>query len=1255
MDWRIPYAALREAFPQVESDVLKCAVSKYGNNVHQAAEYILNDVAPPDLSLSALREASSSRNANARARSRPSRSGANSYSSGSDSDGARASGGSDRGAGKGRRTGTAPANAAASGGVNVNGSRGSDKSSRRQSSTGNQLPESAVATVLAAAAAGNRQKRTDDEVNLAASVIGNDMQISSEIDSVVGGVVDGIGSSSNEDESVSEKSLEEAGAEEQDLDETYDGYFASIDIDPNYFVGLHNILAHAVMAAAAAAAAATAAAAAAAVAVASSASGEDQSSSSAVDVCEEETQREEEVCDNQPEDFCDEIVVGCDAGHEKGSDNRSKDASAKRGTSGAQSGPVIIDASQPKAASEIDGQSQSASASDGDAPISTQGLATGRTTASSSNAAPLVLPPSKETEIEELPDSSEETSERGDKTAEDGKLSESAANTGSDRYKALLNGETDGLVASCIRFAQTFAEAKGEGSGQNDEDKSSSDQTENGDCSSDSDKLRRPLRPITSHGRVDGGLVHESDDGGSVSLEAESRLAGNHTSMLSTEREVDDGSANASSKAQGTALDVDVKDDSMESSSSAVENGGVKSGADGGEDATCTDLPSSEGEAESQKASQEKEQGIKSAPEEAIESHEGNDTGGVQKSNKGDGEPVLVVQMEGQSRPSEPGEDDHSSPPLQGAQEEEEEEQEETSTAGGSSGAGAETEGKDALRSRLVEGDREWEGGKAEGSSAISESQLVPVNNGVQGALVTVIGIQDLGASSPEADWPEVNEETIASLEELVSEALSWKDLLRQKIAEVRALHAEAEATEAAAVNARTEAQKGGLTEWLQVVQLREKVDRSKEAYEQRAGDVHGEKAVLGTEARELRSRLIHVASEKALAMERLKELREFLISQGKNVDALQGEVAVLLEDVDTFKSRLETEGGGSSYGRVADAMSTPQGTTLQSYPLMSSLSASGSRTSYMPSSSSFLMNVREGCTSSSLGLCERAGDPSSGLCRMGPGNLSGSGFSNGFGSQLCQSFATDSRFQWSPQGRDVVLGSTPFPSASLNGSCYSGGADPRKHPQNPVGEVDSAVDVRTMQFALHESTGVARLHESGTRATQSILDMQVGSGNSSWTPGRPVHVPNVLDMCSAEDEHKSVEAFFEGEAAEQIEYEMRLALSRNEATRVVAESRGLSAEDQTVVKRTLCGVPEWGEEVVAANGAGTKSGLDDDGWQLLEMGGAVVSKGKADGLSENGGDAQLPNGTGPPQKTGMVSMDRTIVRQPAADAAVLL
>ncbi|KAI5070222.1 hypothetical protein GOP47_0014565 [Adiantum capillus-veneris] len=203
-------------------------------------------------------------------------------------------------------------------------------------------------------------------------------------------------------------------------------------------------------------------------------------------------------------------------------------------------------------------------------------------------------------------------------------------------------------------------------------------------------------------------------------------------------------------------------------------------------------------------------------------------------------------------------------------------------------------------------------------------------------------------------------------LDKLVVEAKCQKENVRKGMEDIYLLRQQTEQEESAAQQAKAEATRGGADILLKVADMRKQMLRERAEYDLRAAEVYGERSVLSMEARELRSRLLETQAEQERAMslldcvrctltERLqkaaqeknsaieeakmkeecakellaqeegcartlvedfkaleteaetcRKLREFLIERGNIVDSLQGEMAVLSEDILNFKKQVD-------------------------------------------------------------------------------------------------------------------------------------------------------------------------------------------------------------------------------------------------------------------------------------------------------------------------------------------------------------
>ncbi|CAL9185960.1 uncharacterized protein LOC103978893 [Musa acuminata AAA Group] len=203
-------------------------------------------------------------------------------------------------------------------------------------------------------------------------------------------------------------------------------------------------------------------------------------------------------------------------------------------------------------------------------------------------------------------------------------------------------------------------------------------------------------------------------------------------------------------------------------------------------------------------------------------------------------------------------------------------------------------------------------------------------------------------------------------LEDLISDAKSNKKKMLSAMELITERMKELEHLKERNKKAQEESSCAGLDTLTKVEELKKILKDTKEANDMHAGEVYGEKAILATEARELQSRLhslsderdkslslideIHQALEARIAaveeeivaaeQEKLKKeelarkslseqeatvasiveeskklqeeaganskLREFLMDRGSIVDALQGEIAIICEDVMSLKERVD-------------------------------------------------------------------------------------------------------------------------------------------------------------------------------------------------------------------------------------------------------------------------------------------------------------------------------------------------------------
>ncbi|XP_024525721.1 uncharacterized protein LOC9658446 [Selaginella moellendorffii] len=204
------------------------------------------------------------------------------------------------------------------------------------------------------------------------------------------------------------------------------------------------------------------------------------------------------------------------------------------------------------------------------------------------------------------------------------------------------------------------------------------------------------------------------------------------------------------------------------------------------------------------------------------------------------------------------------------------------------------------------------------------------------------------------------------TIEQMIEQTKTDKQNLMVSIQEMKELRRVAEQAEAAARSAKAQALEGVEALHASAEEVRKTVAEAREANAVHSGEVYGEKAVLGTEARELFSRVQQVRTEWLKASDILEEmkatlqdriakakedervadeerlrkeaasrellqkeedilaqitqesieldleadnctkLREFLMKQGTVVDSLQGEISILHEDVELLKKKVE-------------------------------------------------------------------------------------------------------------------------------------------------------------------------------------------------------------------------------------------------------------------------------------------------------------------------------------------------------------
>ncbi|WOG94819.1 hypothetical protein DCAR_0314116 [Daucus carota subsp. sativus] len=232
-------------------------------------------------------------------------------------------------------------------------------------------------------------------------------------------------------------------------------------------------------------------------------------------------------------------------------------------------------------------------------------------------------------------------------------------------------------------------------------------------------------------------------------------------------------------------------------------------------------------------------------------------------------------------------------------------------------------------------------------------------------------------------------------LEGIIENEKSEKIALRSAKDSLLSFINEVEMKEKSVEKAREEAAHGGLDTLARVEDLKKMLQRAKEANDMHAGEVYGEKAILSTEMRELKSRLHSLSDERVKALATLDEihqalklrlvsaeaeikeaerekleketsafeclareesrmqkvaeeskileqqaeenskLREFLIDRGQLVDMLQGEISVICQDVKSLKARFDQG------VPLSKSLSSSRTTSISTSPSSSVLGAS--------------------------------------------------------------------------------------------------------------------------------------------------------------------------------------------------------------------------------------------------------------------------------------------------------------------------
>ncbi|GER26531.1 hypothetical protein STAS_02190 [Striga asiatica] len=126
-------------------------------------------------------------------------------------------------------------------------------------------------------------------------------------------------------------------------------------------------------------------------------------------------------------------------------------------------------------------------------------------------------------------------------------------------------------------------------------------------------------------------------------------------------------------------------------------------------------------------------------------------------------------------------------------------------------------------------------------------------------------------------------------VEEIIEEARDSQKMLFTAMESIISLMRQVELKEQAVEQAKGESSVGG-----------------KDTMEKHAGEVYGEKAILGTELKELQSRVVSLSDKRDKSLAVLEEMQEFLVDRGHVVDMLQGEIAVICQDVRVLKEKFD-------------------------------------------------------------------------------------------------------------------------------------------------------------------------------------------------------------------------------------------------------------------------------------------------------------------------------------------------------------
>ncbi|PKI70598.1 uncharacterized protein LOC116187927 isoform X2 [Punica granatum] len=254
---------------------------------------------------------------------------------------------------------------------------------------------------------------------------------------------------------------------------------------------------------------------------------------------------------------------------------------------------------------------------------------------------------------------------------------------------------------------------------------------------------------------------------------------------------------------------------------------------------------------------------------------------------------------------------------------------------------------------------------EADSTKDVSAEYLNDINMTLEANYATAVG-QDSGHEAMKMTRSaQIGE--VDLLDQIIEDAKNNKKTLFSAMESVINTMKEVEEQERAAEQAREEAARRSSDISRRVEELKRMIQSAKEANDMHAGEIYGERAILATEVRELQSRLLSLSDERDRSLAILDEmrrvlevrltaaewvieaaereecakvepaysalkeqealtekvvheskvlqeeaeenskLREFLINRGRVVDQLQGEIAVICQDVKLLKERFDS------------------------------------------------------------------------------------------------------------------------------------------------------------------------------------------------------------------------------------------------------------------------------------------------------------------------------------------------------------